>query len=391
MVDSVGEHRGMHYYNFGLVSALNRIGADVVLISTPETVGHFLRPANVPVRNGFREIYGSKPKWVRGLWYVCSLWRIGWWAWQDRPKIVHFHFYQIPLLDLILLFWLRVLNIKTITTVHDVLPFTLNADVASEQGKVYHRLYASSSALIVHSKHAKASLSQLDSKLLDKSVLIGQGSYSDMAVRSTLASEDAKRKIGLEASTPVILVFGTIKSNKRLDLVTEAMVKVCQTYPQSRLIIAGKPQEQSVSEYMELAQQLGVASNVLWRLEHITDEEMMWYFSAADVVVFPYQRIYQSAALVMAMSFAKPIVATAVGSNIEIIKNHKTGILVPLDDPNSMAEAIKTLLEDKEYAVGMGKAAYEYVTTNLSWEGIAETTASFYKRVLTQTENGCTT
>ncbi len=189
---------------------------------------------------------------------------------------------------------------------------------------------------------------------------------------------DAKTKIGLKSSTPVILIFGTIKPNKRLDWAIEAMIKISQNYPDAKLVIAGKPREQDVSKYVELAGQLGVASNVVWRLGYVTDQELIWYFSAADVVVFPYQWIYQSAALVMAMSFAKPIIATATGSNFEFIKNNETGSLVPLNDSVAIANAILAVLDDPQYARAMGKAAYEYVTTKMSWDKIAGSTLEFY-------------
>jgi D-inositol-3-phosphate glycosyltransferase len=378
MVDSVGAHRGMHYYNFALVSALNEAGARTILVSTPETAAHSLCPDNVPARGGFEGIYGDRPAWWRGLWYTLALLRIGWWAWRERPDVAHFHFYQVPLLDYVLLRWLKMLGVKTITTVHDVLPFDLGTDFASARGTIYHRLYTVSSGLLFHSKHVRDCLARLDPRLLGKSALIPQGNYSYMSQQSLIATQDAKIKIGVEPSAAVILVFGTIKPNKRLDLVIEAMARVSKSHPGTKLVVAGKPQDQDVSRYIELADQVGVAPNVLWRLGHVTDAELVWYLSAADVVVFPYQWIYQSAALVMAMSFGKPVIATLVGSNAEIIRNDETGILVPLDDPGTWVQAMRMVLDDKAYALAIGKAAHEYVSVELSWEKIAASTLAFY-------------
>jgi glycosyltransferase involved in cell wall biosynthesis len=80
----------------------------------------------------------------------------------------------------------------------------------------------------------------------------------------------------------------------------------------------------------------------------------------------------------MAMNFGKPVIATAVGSNADIIRNNKTGILVPPDDPAAMAEAIQSVIDDREFGRALGIAAREYVTRDLSWTGIAEKTLGVY-------------
>ena len=154
------------------------------------------------------------------------------------------------------------MGIKSITTVHDVLPFNLAPDSADQRGKVYHRLYARSSGLILNSQHARDCLGTLDSKLLQKSALILPGSYSSISHQELIEPEEAKLRIGLERSTPAILVFGTIKPNKRLDWVIEAMPSVSQDYKEATLVVVGKPRECDVSPYIELANQLGVASIV---------------------------------------------------------------------------------------------------------------------------------
>jgi glycosyltransferase involved in cell wall biosynthesis len=278
------------------------------------------------------------------------------------------------------LHWLKLLGVRTVTTVHDVLPFDLGTDFASARGGIYHRLYTCSSGLVVHSKHTRNCLAELDSRLLGKVALIPQGNYSSVEQHRWVSRKEAKTKIGVEPCAPVILIFGTIKPNKRLDLVIEALPGISKMYPQAKLVIAGKVQDQDISKYVDLANRRGVASSVLWQLDYITDEELEWYFSAADVIVFPYQWIYQSAALMMAMSFGKPVVATAVGSNSELIKDNKTGILVPLDDVDAMVNAIQTVLEQKARASAMGKAAHEYVTTELSWNNIARSMLAFYRQ-----------
>jgi len=384
MVETVGAERGMHYYTFSLVPALNQLGIDVVLVSTTETATHPLKPDNVAVRDGFRGIYGEKPKWLRGMNYALALARLGWWIFWARPQIAHFHFFQVPLLDYSFLLFLKLLGTSIVITVHDVLPFRFGQNFRSFVSKIYRRIYLCATGLIVHSEYTRQALARVDGRLATRAVLIPHGSFVSVGVemrqQHLAAQSNARVMLGLAPSTPMILVFGTIKANKRLDLAIEAMADVTKRYPDARLLVVGKPQDRSVSDEMELAKRFSLASNVLWRLERVSDEELICYFAAADVVLFPYEWIYQSGALLMAMSLGKPVVSTAVGSNTDIIRDGVTGMLVSLN-PKEIARAIEKLLGDPWGAQQIGDAAREYVATELSWDKIARSIVTFYEMI----------
>ncbi len=381
IVDSIGAHRGMHYYNFELTTALVEAGnINVTLVSTPETANHPLQPKLVKVRTGFRGIYGQKPRLWRGLAYGFSLARIGVWAFLQRPDLVHCHFYQIPRLDYFFLKWLDLLGIKTITTVHDVLPFELGNDFSAMRSGIHRRLYAMSSNLIVHSRYALESLGLLDEGLIPKAELIAHTGFPHVSKRYSIDPLEARRRLGFAFDIEIILVFGTIKPNKRLDLVIKALHQIVIQRPNIKLIIVGKPRNRTISADRELACHLGIENNIIWALDAVTDEEMGLYLSVADVVIFPYQWIYQSGAMLMAMSFGKAIIATAVGSNADNIRDGKSGILVPLECPEAIAEGIETLLDNPELSTAIGKAAKDQVTNPQFINDIALRTLELYRR-----------
>jgi glycosyltransferase involved in cell wall biosynthesis len=382
MIDSVGAHRGMHYYNFAYVSALNKAGANTFYISTDETTHHPLRPPNVPTRTGFSHIYGKSPKWWRGLWYVLSLFRIARFVRRERPDVVHFHFFQIPRLDYIFLKWLNRTGIVTIATVHDVLPFHLGKEFDVKVNEPFHHLYATLDGLIVNSLHAQKILTDLYPELRKKTTLIYPGSYTTLRHQKLISKILAKEKLKLNSDDQVILVFGTIKPNKRLDWVIAALPEIIRKFPHTKLVVAGIPREQELAPFLKIAEQTSTSSSIVWDLNFITDEKLMWYLSAADVTIFPYEWIYQSAAIPMAMSFGKPVVATNVGSNPEFIQDGKTGLLVPLDDPAAMAQAILTVFDNPNKAAAMGQAAAKFVEKELSWDRIAQSTLDFYRKIL---------
>jgi glycosyltransferase involved in cell wall biosynthesis len=372
----------MHYYNYGLLAALQQqSAARFVYIASPATARHPLRPDGLCVRTTFAGIYGDAPKWYRGWRYGLSLVQLGWWCQRERPRLVHFHFFQIPALDLLLLRWLKWLNIPIVTTVHDVLPFAAGTDFAGSQGNIYHRLYHLSSGLVIHSQYARNALAQLDAALLSKALTIPHGGFANVSSHYQTEQEAAKAALDFAPGAPLILIFGTVKPNKRLDLAIQALQRVSHSYPKAQLVVVGKPQDRTVANARTLARELGVEDHIIWHLDYATDQQMGLFFSAADVALFPYQWIYQSGALLMAMSFGRPVIATAVGSNADTIEHEVNGLLVPLDDPDKMADAILTLLDDPAAASALGQRANEHVSDQLSWKRFAARLLAFYDKI----------
>ena len=76
-----------------------------------------------------------------------------------------------------------------------------------------------------------------------------------------------------------------------------------------------------------------------------------------------------------------PVVATSVGDIPEIVKNNETGILVPPNDPQSLLDAINSLLEDKDKASKMAENAYDFIIENFTWEKLISKYTDFYKNL----------
>ncbi len=70
--------------------------------------------------------------------------------------------------------------------------------------------------------------------------------------------------------------------------------------------------------------------------------------------------------LLEAMACGLPVVATAVGGNVEIVQDGVNGLLVPPSNPGALASAITELLKDKEKARKMGLEGKLLVKENFS-------------------------
>src|SRR5439155_7036114 len=82
-----------------------------------------------------------------------------------------------------------------------------------------------------------------------------------------------------------------------------------------------------------------------------------------------------------AMASRLPVVATAVGGNPELVRDGRTGYLVPPGDPASMADRLERLLGDPNLSAEMGREARRIVETHHSLDGMIRAYAELYTSV----------
>jgi len=98
-----------------------------------------------------------------------------------------------------------------------------------------------------------------------------------------------------------------------------------------------------------------------------------------DVFVLSSRTEGYSLALVEAAAAALPIVATDVGGNREIVRDGRSGLLVPPDDPKALADAMRCLLDDAETRARMGDAGRLWALENGALESMLERYMDLYE------------
>ena len=85
-----------------------------------------------------------------------------------------------------------------------------------------------------------------------------------------------------------------------------------------------------------------------------------------DLLVLP--SLYEGLPLVAAeaQAMGKPVIATNVDGNPEVVINNKTGLVIPLRSPQALKEAIKVFLNNRELGVQMGKEGRKHVEANFN-------------------------
>lgn len=77
-----------------------------------------------------------------------------------------------------------------------------------------------------------------------------------------------------------------------------------------------------------------------------------------------------------------PVVASALGGNLEIIQNGATGLLVPPQDSSALSSALIGLLSDDDLAARIGAAGRDYVKQNFSFERLVADVEKLYSKLI---------
>lgn len=114
----------------------------------------------------------------------------------------------------------------------------------------------------------------------------------------------------------------------------------------------------------------------------VPHHKMPTVYRRADLVVIPSLVEAVSLSALEAMASGIPVVATSVGGLPEVVKDGYTGILVPPEDAEAIADAVWKVYVHREWASTLAMNAYEMVAREYAWANIAQRTMNFYAKVL---------
>ncbi|MCL4309988.1 MAG: glycosyltransferase family 4 protein [Actinomycetota bacterium] len=363
-------NNGLTHYSYCLAQALAAAGSNVVLVTNRNyDLEDF--PAGFPIVKVF-----SRTR--RYPIDVIRYWRL---FLRERPAVVHYqYFLKFPAVEAILLNLQRRTGARLIFTAHDWLPHNPRFYHAA----LFRRIYRLFDRIIVHSPSGFRFLASelgVDPRKLD---VIPHGHYGFFGTDSKLTAAVARERLGLDPDRFWFLFFGRIDPHKGLDAALRALAVTGAgddggPKPPG-LIVAGDPGPHSLEPYRKLIGELGLEDRVSMHAGHVPVPEIQVYFRAADAVVLPYRESSTSGIAHVAMGFAKPVVATAVGGLVDVIEDGVTGLLVPAGDDQQLAAAMERIAGEAETRARLA-AGWDSVREHYSWQAIARQTQEVYARV----------
>ena len=152
-------------------------------------------------------------------------------------------------------------------------------------------------------------------------------------------------RLGLDPANRYVLFFGLIRDYKGLDLLLDAWAQLRRAGRTEgrRLIVAGEFYT-AREPYLNRSADNGLQDEVLLHDRFIPDDDVKYYFSAADFVVQPYKTATQSGVTQIAYQFCVPMVVTKVGGLAEIVPDGRVGYVCE-PTPEGVAGAIERMYE----------------------------------------------
>jgi glycosyltransferase involved in cell wall biosynthesis len=165
----------------------------------------------------------------------------------------------------------------------------------------------------------------------------------------------------------------------------QALPHVLGEYPETRLVILGRGEEQE--DITSLASRLNIADRVYYRFEFVPEQERILHYAAADLCVFP--STYEPFGIVSleAMAMGKPLVVGAkgvVGFREQVIPSgpDQNGVHVDGNSPMDISWGLRAVLQDRQRAEGWGRNGRKRVLQYFTWDQAAEHTLNTYEYVI---------
>ena len=171
---------------------------------------------------------------------------------------------------------------------------------------------------------------------------------------------------------PVLCVAG-LRPEKRVDLFIEAVGAARREHAGIRGYVAGEGRERERLE--PLARSNGVS--LLGARSDVPE-----LVAAAGAVCLPSEAEAMPMSLLEAMSLGRPVIATDVGGNAELVRNGETGYLVPPGDGRALTRAIVELAGDPTRAEEMGGAGRRLQRERFTGERMVDGYQAAFERAI---------
>jgi glycosyltransferase involved in cell wall biosynthesis len=338
-----------------------------------------------------------KNVWSKNVLYPLQILRR---VLKDHPDVVHiqheFSMFGGPLTALefpILLVFLKLARVRSIVTIHAIVPSSIvDKEFTRTYGlpgrlwvlllmlltAIYHSTVALSSALIVHAESHRF--------LLQTNYAANPAKVSVIPIGvPTIAKEEptSRKWRSLIEGNKALLFFGYLTGRKGVEYLLLAFAQLAKYYPSWILVVAGGKLSYSdnyIESLRRLITELGIGPRVIMvTTTPFPSDELYELFEISEFVVMPYTQPIGGGSLVLsyAIQHGKPVVVTDSAVMRELVQDGKEGLFCQARNVDSLRHALKTMMEDETLRENMSEALRRKAQ-RLTWTSVAETTNRLY-------------
>ena len=227
--------------------------------------------------------------------------------------------------------------------------------------------------------HTQADVARIPAGMRGRVVVIPHGEYGGLArTGGGVDRARARAALGIEAQTPVTLLFGQLRGDKGLEDLLGAVSRVREL----TLIIGGKDLG-ALAAAAPLLASPQLAGRVIVREGFLAMDHVAELFAATDTVALPYRAASQSGVLLLAYGFARPVIVYPVGGLLEAVIEGETGWICRRADPEALAEALaESVAAGPLECARRGEAGARLAEERYAWPVIARRTGELYTELL---------
>ena len=178
-----------------------------------------------------------------------------------------------------------------------------------------------------------------------------------------------------------ILFLGRLAANKGVNFLVRALSSVRQKFPKVKLVISGEGEEKP--SLLKLIDELKLADAVSWQGK-MDLEGLVRLYAKSTVYVLPSINKLEAFGIVQleAMACATPVIASDIPGVNNVMEVGKSGLIVPKENPQALADAIIKIIGDPALAAAMGRRGRELVEKKYNWDVIGKQIEGVYKELI---------
>lgn len=190
-----------------------------------------------------------------------------------------------------------------------------------------------------------------------------------------------RKKYNLEDQEVILTNVGYFNEQKAQDDLLEAFKTVANQRADTKLFIVGWGRLEN--KLKEITEHLGLKDRVIFTGK-LSKSQVFEILSITDLFVL--SSLWEGFGIVLAeaMALGKPVVSTDTDGSREVVVNGKTGVLVPIKNPQILAETILDLLEKPDLMAQMGEEGLKRVAKLFNCEQFIKGYEAFYRSVLSR-------
>lgn len=192
-----------------------------------------------------------------------------------------------------------------------------------------------------------------------------------------LTRAELLKELGLPLNTFVAGFIGRLAKQKRVEDLIWAVETLRQIRPQLHLVLVGEGPERTRLE--EFAQQIG-AKNHIHFMGH-RDDASRW-MAMFDVFCLASSFEGMSNSVMEAMSIGKPVLASDIPANRELVVQGQTGFLPKLADTVGFMQFLRRLIDEPGLGRSLGQAGRERIQQSFSIPRMVGAYANIYRQLL---------